>query len=433
MYTSVSLCRTAAPLFVLLLGACAAPDSEQGNTQEADQTGARYQMVHDVLIADGVHPPSGNAEALGMGPGPTTKPGAYGICTYDAARNRTVLFTGRRDEAGDEPATWSWNGNSWTAHAGGQPTAASGFALGYDEQRRVTVLYGGRSMAGEALHQVWEFDGEAWTAVAVHGDSYPPEEAGHFAYDRPSGVLVYMSTGEHPWTWNGSEWHESAASVGSYARKITSSTTDADGHALFLERELGAINARGNPRDVPHLLRYTDKSFRREEAPYADHVYLDTTRDALMYMSFYYESEGAIMGPTYYDAACVSFNASRGRVVTWRPQMSEQVMEAAQVETPLGDGKLLLPFSWSRRVGQRLFVGLPSTITRSVQGTERHASNDLPAGMSLQTGIYEGWLDWTPTADQIGRHEFAVTVTTTGRSGETWTSSEKYVVEVLAE
>lgn len=407
-----------------LLAACNSPAPEQGGTQGADETETRYLMFQDsVVVDDGVNP-SGSTEALGKG--------EYGICTYDAAHKRTVLFTGRRDEAGDEPATWSWNGNSWTAHGGVQPRAASRYALGFDEARGVTVLYGGRSTGAEALHEVWEFDGETWTASAPT-DSYPAEEGGHFAYDRPSGALVYMASGEHPWTWDGSQWHESTKSVGSYARKITSATTEADGHAVFLERELGARNQHGNLRDVPHLLRYTETTLRREDAPYSDHVYLDTTRGALMYVGFNFESEGKQMGMTYADYACASFDTDRGRWIRWSPEAPTEVSETSQLVHPPGEGRMLMPYSWLRRAGQQLAVGFPYMTSGTDGLSDRYSGENLPAGLRLvESGVHAGFFDWTPTAEQVGHHEFTITVNSKGRNGA-WTSKETYAIDVLPE
>lgn len=91
--------------------------------------------------------------------------------TYDAARQRTLLFGGFESTLGDDYLgdTWTWDGSVWTQHT--TPTAPSARAsatAAYDPVTRLVYLYGGTTGSGE-LGDLWAWDGSAWQLVASEG------------------------------------------------------------------------------------------------------------------------------------------------------------------------------------------------------------------------------------------------------------------------
>ena len=106
--------------------------------------------------------------------------------TFDASRERVVLFGGQ--VAGGTPTadTWSWDGADWTQISDLGPSARAGGAMAFDAVRQRIVLLGGVS-ATAALADTWEWDGAEWTQVA---DTGPGPRALHgLAYD----CLLYTS------------------------------------------------------------------------------------------------------------------------------------------------------------------------------------------------------------------------------------------------
>ena len=73
-------------------------------------------------------------------------PRADHALAYDAARDQTILFGGRKTAL--PPAyyddTWGWNGTDWKAQKPTRrPPARHGHAMAYDATRRRVVLFGG--------------------------------------------------------------------------------------------------------------------------------------------------------------------------------------------------------------------------------------------------------------------------------------------------
>ena len=100
----------------------------------------------------------------------TQGPGARGLAsmTYDRTRKQVVLFGGLGAPKGpDVPRpyfndTWLWNGSIWReVAAAGPPPPRFGAAMAYDAARNRTVLYGGR----RDDKSIWEWDGRRWEEV----------------------------------------------------------------------------------------------------------------------------------------------------------------------------------------------------------------------------------------------------------------------------
>ena len=69
------------------------------------------------------------------------------VLAYDGARRKVVLFGGS-DGAGHLDETWEWDGSGWVKVCGsgtgcGGPSARSQFAMTYDAARQRVVLFGG--------------------------------------------------------------------------------------------------------------------------------------------------------------------------------------------------------------------------------------------------------------------------------------------------
>jgi hypothetical protein len=85
------------------------------------------------------------------GPGPLV----HHAMTYDAARDRVVVFGGSQG-GGVTDATWEWDGLRWTriASAASGPSARTGARMAYDAARKVSILYG-----GDGRDDTWSWDG----------------------------------------------------------------------------------------------------------------------------------------------------------------------------------------------------------------------------------------------------------------------------------
>jgi hypothetical protein len=60
---------------------------------------------------------------------------------------------------------WSWDGTTWRLLAESGPPARAMGALAYDEARDRLVLFGGRRGWPDDLNDTWEWDGRAWHEV----------------------------------------------------------------------------------------------------------------------------------------------------------------------------------------------------------------------------------------------------------------------------
>jgi len=134
--------------------------------------------------------------------------------TYDAARQRTVLFGGglggyMMPTFAD---TWEWDGVDWTqSFPVHQPTAARNGNLAYDGQRHVSVLFGGLSTAYVKQDATWEWNGVDWTQrFPAHVPT--ARYAAGMAYDASRGRTVLFGGGIDPgpvadtWEFDGQDW-----------------------------------------------------------------------------------------------------------------------------------------------------------------------------------------------------------------------------------
>jgi hypothetical protein len=93
-------------------------------------------------------------------------PPRYGhVMTFDS-RTRTTLMYGGNTVA-DKPLTdlWQWDGRRWTETTltGPGPGARFGAAMAYDAARQRAVLFGGR----RDDTRTWEWDGRRWEQIGA--------------------------------------------------------------------------------------------------------------------------------------------------------------------------------------------------------------------------------------------------------------------------
>ena len=141
---------------------------------------------------------------------PTTSPGGRispGMA-YDSARNRVVLFGGHGGNSGGGylSDTWELDGKNWTQI---KPTTSPPYryshAMTYDAARQRVVLFGGYThLVPFDLSDTWEWDGKNWTQAKP--TTSPSARYSHaMAYDSRGRTVLFggylHSTGYLGDTW----------------------------------------------------------------------------------------------------------------------------------------------------------------------------------------------------------------------------------------
>jgi N-acetylneuraminic acid mutarotase len=172
--------------------------------------------------------------------------------TYDAFRNRTVLFGGF--SAGTYLSdTWVLNGSTWTQLAIAGPSARREHAAAYDAARQVVVLFGGSASGGAFRDDTWEFDGSTWLPRTP--TRQPPARDGHsMVWDsNRQRVVLFGGTGsttgstafDDVWEWDGTSWTPRVLSATPPARYDFGMAYDS-----FRQRVIVAAGGRGYKDDV---------------------------------------------------------------------------------------------------------------------------------------------------------------------------------------
>ena len=165
--------------------------------------------------------------------GPTGR--IFPAMTFDASRERVVLFGGQVAGGVNTGDTWSWDGADWTQVSDMGPSARAGGAMAFDALRERVVLFGGTPITGAV--DTWEWDGAEWTQVA---DSGPEARYTHaMTFDVVAQrVLVFGGLSGPPtsseladtWAWDGAAWTE-VAHFGPPAAMAASA--ECDGHTVL--------------------------------------------------------------------------------------------------------------------------------------------------------------------------------------------------------
>ena len=229
-------------LFTLL---CAASATAQGSwSNPLPQTGrptarqslhqTTYDRANDRLVLFGGDPGAGGSyrsetylmscatNAWTLGPaGPSAR--AYHSLTYDAARQRVILFGGHLTNPSGPltDQTWSFDGTSWTQLTSAtRPSPRNGHTAVFDSVRNCIVLFGGVDTASE-LHDTWEWDGSRWWA---RSSSFPAvgRHNAHGAFDPIRGRTVLFGGRDNSsppafydgtFEWDGATWSNRAPAV----------------------------------------------------------------------------------------------------------------------------------------------------------------------------------------------------------------------------
>ncbi|MCG8418013.1 MAG: hypothetical protein MJE77_08740 [Proteobacteria bacterium] len=139
-------------------------------------------------------------------PGPVPAARAGHAMSYDAARDRIVLFGG--DQRSD---TWEWNGKQWIAMAPASPSPRplEHHAMAYDKMRGRVILFGGKAFS--PYDSMWEWDGEQWTRITPIDLSPSPRSSHTMAYNPARNRVVLFAGDDHrnrndTWEWDGTSW-----------------------------------------------------------------------------------------------------------------------------------------------------------------------------------------------------------------------------------
>lgn len=113
--------------------------------------------------------------------------------SYHPALQQIVAFGGKTGQSTAAGQTWTFDGTDWTQinTTGTNPPARSGANLLVNYSRNVLVLVGGRDPNGAILNDTWEHDGTQWREITnVYGGIYPPRAEMAMAHDLTQDRLV---------------------------------------------------------------------------------------------------------------------------------------------------------------------------------------------------------------------------------------------------
>ncbi len=210
--------------------------------------------------------------------------------TYDAARNRIVLF-GSGGFWNPSNDLWEWDGNNWQPRTPlTQPPARFAHALAYDAATQRVLLFGGFGGSVSSmilLGDTWAWNGQDWKRVTPA--MTPPPMAGHaMAFDatRRSVVLCGGYGQRDTWVWQSTNWvHRPRPGV-----------------AL--------------PRRIGHAIAYDDS--RRRTLVFGGRGVVTTTQlfsDMWAWDGARWTPETPATRPPARQFSAMAYDASRGRVV----------------------------------------------------------------------------------------------------------------------
>lgn len=166
---------------------------------------------------------------------PATVPAARSDAsiTYDASRNKVVMFGGKNASGTALSETWTYDGTNWTKlTVSPSPSARSGGALAYNAATSTVILFGGYT-GTSYLNDTWSWNGTAWSQLTP-GTSPGIRAFTSVAYDTPRSTIVLFGgqTSSNPtvlnetWTWNGTTWSKKTPATSPPARYLASAAYD---------------------------------------------------------------------------------------------------------------------------------------------------------------------------------------------------------------
>ncbi|HTU60404.1 MAG TPA: kelch repeat-containing protein, partial [Polyangiales bacterium] len=173
---------------------------------------------------------------------------AYAIA-YDAARERTVVFSGAGEDFNSEPLadTWEWDGARWLqAQVEAAPPPRRDHAMAFDATRSHIVMFGGHATSpgvNEELADTWAWDGRNWTQFPT--TQAPPARSEHaLAFDPERGRVVLFGGVFHAgnrrgpladtWEWDGSAWTQIISASSPLPRLAHSMVYDSERKRVLL-------------------------------------------------------------------------------------------------------------------------------------------------------------------------------------------------------
>jgi len=160
---------------------------------------------------------------------------------YDAARQRTVLWSGMQGNLLRQDL-WEWDGTNWVAPSlTTLPPRRTWRAMTYDRRHARIVLYDGVG-AGGLVGDVWHYDGQQWTRISPAGPRPSVRHEPHLVYDQLHQEVVMvggysfspLAASVDCWAWDGRTWStrpELPAKPG--RREGMSLATEASGNRLL--------------------------------------------------------------------------------------------------------------------------------------------------------------------------------------------------------
>ncbi len=173
---------------------------------------------------------------------PTNSPGGRWnhAMTYDAARNRVVLFGGVRPGIGIVNETWEYDGVTWTQRQSlVAPAGRAAAAMVFDPVRNVVVMFGGFNINNVSYADTWEWNGTDWTLRSTAAT--PSARFGQgMAYDAVRNVVVMFggsltsTDANDTWTYNGTNWTLKSPTTAPVGRSALSLAWDAQRSRVVL-------------------------------------------------------------------------------------------------------------------------------------------------------------------------------------------------------
>ncbi len=174
---------------------------------------------------------------------PATSPSArnYHALVYDAARQRVLLFGGHNGSAYLND-TWEWDGTNWTQRTPAtSPAIRQAHTLSYDTTRQRVVLFGG--VNGSALNDTWEWDGTNWaqktpaTSPAVryhHALTYDAARQRVVLFGGYNGSVYNGPVYSDTWEWDGTNWSQKSPVTAPSGRYVHALVYDASHQRVVL-------------------------------------------------------------------------------------------------------------------------------------------------------------------------------------------------------
>jgi len=165
---------------------------------------------------------------------PATVPAARSDAsiTYDAARNKVVMFGGKNASGTALNETWTYDGTNWTKLTpAASPPIRSGASFAYSSSSSTAILFGGYN-GTSWLNDTWSWNGTTWSQLSP-ATSPTVRAFASAAYSSASSTIVLFggqktktAVAADTWTWNGTTWSLKSPVHAPSARYLASAAYD---------------------------------------------------------------------------------------------------------------------------------------------------------------------------------------------------------------